>query len=140
MLRSGFTATWSSRQTLKAEKLVGIGVSDLGAVSVADGAMVEPCLRFNHVLVGIVDGIHHSICTNFENHIGEGLGTEIAACSDVEVLAQIEAKRTLCLEGEAAPAYTIVDAPDAVGNGFAQMAKYDLEFRLFIKEAAAHES
>jgi hypothetical protein len=42
---------------LKAEKLVGIGVSDLGAISDADGALVEPCLRFTHVLVGIVDGM-----------------------------------------------------------------------------------
>ena len=50
---------------------------------------------------------------------------------DIEVLAQIQGERTLRLEGEAAAAYAIVDAPYAVGNSFAQMAEDDLEFRVF---------
>ena len=110
---------WVRFVGLEAEKLAGVGVSNLGAVSVADGAAVEPGLSFNHVLVGIVDGIHHAVCTNFENHIGKGRGAKIAAGSDVEVFAQLEAERTLRLERETTAAYAIVDAPDAMGNGFA---------------------
>src|SRR5580704_17834811 len=104
---------------LKAHQFAGVSVRDFRAVRFTDGGAVEPLPRFDDVLIGVVDRIQDAVRTDLEKDIGEGLGAEIAAGRDVEILAQVGAERTLRIEDEAATPNAIVDAPDAERNRLA---------------------
>ena len=61
---------WGLALPLEVEQFLGVAVCNFHAVGVADGSLVEPVFRLDHVLKGVVDRVQNAVGTDFKNHIG----------------------------------------------------------------------
>ena len=127
--------------SIQFEQIDRVEPPDLEPVGVADAGPVEPICRVIDVLEWPVGREKDAIGADLEDRINQLLRSEITRSREVEVGVEIirDLSFSRVFRPRLHPGIAVVDAPHAVRQPFAEMAKDDEKLRIFVEQAGAHE-